>query len=140
VSTEGSFIILGDRGGKWQKAESNIGVNTGNVGIGAAGGVDIEVINNKMYSTAIKDLSNVAFYSYRYEGEEPCSKHIFSGNIAHWLCYREDRGCPTPRLNKARAMTSSGDPDYCGLTNAQINHSTRVAEDTNMGPEIWNQW
>ena len=141
VSKYGSFIILGDRGGVWQKAESNIGVNTGNVGIGAAGGEGIQVNTNKMFSIAIENLSNVAFYSYRYQGNEPCGNHSFSGNVAHWRCHRPDLNCTVSgTLNKATAPEFNSSPIYCGLTDSLINHQTRVAEDTSMGPEIWNEW
>ena len=145
VSQSGSFIILGDRGGQWQKAEQNIGVNTGNVGIGAAGGVDIEVINNKMYSQPIHELSNVAFYSYRYQGNEPCSDHVFSGNSANWTCYIDrvvdgTLQCGNPILNKATAMNSDQHDDYCGLTDSDINHQTRVAFDGDIDEDIWNDW
>jgi len=141
VSKYGSFIILGDRGGVWQKAESNIGVNTGNVGIGAAGGEDIQVNTNKMLSIPIENLSNVAFYSYRYQGNEPCGNHSFSGNVAHWRCHRPDLNCTVSgTLNRATAPEFDSSPIYCGLTDSDINHLTRVAEDTSMGPEIWNEW
>ncbi|WP_234568082.1 hypothetical protein [Rhodohalobacter sp. 614A] len=141
VSDTGSFIILGDDGGEYQEAEDNIGVNPGNAGIGAAGGEYISVSDNKMFSDPIEDISNVAFYSYRVLGSDPCSNHEFDGNVAHWYCYRGDcGGDPTPVLNKAHAPTSSGSSIYCGLTLSQIRHNSRVLEDTGMDEDIWDEW
>lgn len=125
-SYSGSFTILGDAGGKNQKAEGNIGVSPGQVGIGAAGGEHINVGNNKMYSTQWTH-SNVAFYSE--ERSSPCNNHIFPTtpvpNKANW---KKHDGT----LNRA---WSDGN---CGITNTQIRNN--VNEDTSMGPEIWNEW
>lgn len=141
VSDTGSFIILGDDGGEYQEAEDNIGVNPGNAGIGAAGGEYISVNDNKMFSEPIEDISNVAFYSYRVLGSDPSSNHAFSGNVAHWYCYRGDcGGSPTPVLNKAYAPSSSGSSIYCGLTLSQITHNSRVLQDTNMDEDVWDEW
>jgi hypothetical protein len=134
VSAYGSFIILGDLGGRYQIASNNIGVTTGNAGIGAAGGRDIEVNNNKVYS-ASNSISNVAFYSRLIPNPQgaACGNHSFSGNVANW---RHKDGF----LNKADAPIDSSDSDYCGLTNSQIRQTSRVDQDTGMGSEIWNEW
>lgn len=134
VDSNGSFIILGDEGGKFQKAEDNIGVTTGNVGIGAAGGIDIEVKNNIMYSPQTT-ISNVAFYSNKYPENHPaqCGGHIFAGNIANW---KNSSG----NYNKAHAPSSDQHIAYCGLTNTQIRADSRVFENRSINSDIWDQW
>ncbi|TVR17161.1 MAG: hypothetical protein EA391_05560 [Balneolaceae bacterium] len=122
-SDSGSFIMLADATGSFQEAIGNIGVNPGQVGIGIAGGEDIRVENNKMFSVGWAE-SNVAYYSAEYSS--PCGNHQFTPgtNVAHW---RNANGT----LNRA---WSDG---RCGLTNAEIR--ALVREDLNMGEEIWEQ-
>jgi len=123
-SKTGSFIMLGDSGGSHQLASGNIGVNPGQVGIGIAGGSHINVENNKMYSEAWEG-SNVAFYSALYS--EECENHQMagSGNIAHWR-------------NSSGQLNRSWTDGKCGISIGQIR--SRVQEDRNLGPEIWDEW
>ena len=81
--TTGSFIMLGDEGGKYQLAEENIGVNPGQVGIGIAGGESITVKGNIMFSDE-SDFSNVAFYSADYSTPNPCFDHTITSNRSYW--------------------------------------------------------
>ena len=88
VSGAGSFIMLGDRSGRYQRAQGNIGVSPGQVGIGIAGGQQIEVLDNRMYSDSWFN-SNVAFYSAQFGSPKPgmptsCSHHTVIGNSATW--------------------------------------------------------
>jgi len=143
ISLSGSFIILGDHGGSYQVAEGNIGVNPGNVGVGAAGGHNIHIIDNRMYSDPIKDISNVAFYSFLTPigTEISCSNHISSGNRAYWFCF--SNACDaneTALLNKAYSPDSETMVDYCGLLNIEINANESVFEDSLMTADIWNQF
>jgi hypothetical protein len=125
-SDSGSFIILADSTGTYQKAIGNIGVSPGQVGIGVASGEYILVEGNKMFSDNWVH-SNVAYYSIDFHS--PCDYHEFPAspnpNIANW---RDSIGV----LNRA---TSNG---KCGISNTDIR--TNVEEDTTMGPEIWNLW
>lgn len=82
-SKYGSFIMLGDAGGKHQVAEENVGVTPGQVGIGIAGGEDIKVNNNVLYSDEWQD-SNIALYSADYSEPEPCDGHVISNNRSLW--------------------------------------------------------
>jgi len=75
--------MLGDDGGKYQIAEENIGVNPGQVGIGIAGGENISVKGNIMFSDE-SDFSNVAFYSADYSTPNPCLNHTISSNRSYW--------------------------------------------------------
>lgn len=143
VSPSGSFIILGDHGGSYQIAEENIGVNPGNVGVGAAGGHHIHMIGNKMYSGPIKDISNVAFYSFLGSSNPliSCSNHVSLDNRAHWFCFSD--ACKAKEagvLNKAHSPGLETLPIYCGLTNFQINADASVLEDRSLGPQIWDDF
>jgi hypothetical protein len=125
-SNSGSFIILADSTGTYQKAIGNIGVSPGQVGVGVASGEHILVEGNKMFSDNWMH-SNVAYYSIDFHS--PCDHHEFPAspnpNIANW---RDSIGV----LNRA---ASNG---KCGISNTDIR--TNVEEDTTMGPEIWNLW
>ncbi|NBC03935.1 MAG: hypothetical protein GVY20_09560 [Bacteroidetes bacterium] len=82
-SKYGSFIMLGDAGGKHQLAYGNVGVTPGQVGIGIAGGEDIKVDSNILYSDEWRD-SNIALYSADYSEPEPCNNHIITNNRSLW--------------------------------------------------------
>jgi len=133
-SDSGSFIMLGDGGGKYQEAKDNIGVNPGQVGIGASGGEHIKVTNNIMFGENWVE-SNVAYYSANYSGlpDYTCNDHIFPGpgistpNKANWT---NSNG----QLERAHA-TGNG---QCGITNAAIQDS--IIYDSNIKASIWNTW
>jgi len=133
-SDSGSFIMLGDGGGKYQEAKDNIGVNPGQVGIGASGGEHIKVTNNIMFGENWVE-SNVAYYSANYSGlpDYTCNDHIFPGpdistpNKANWT---NSNG----QLERAHA-TGNG---QCGITNAAIQDS--IIYDSNIKASIWNSW
>lgn len=136
LSGSGSFIMLGDGGGRFQEAVGNIGINPGQVGIGIAGGHHIKVEANKMYSTAW-DSSNVAFYSADYSPGS-CGTHIFPGsnsstpNRASWIC-GDKYNCNPPAMN--HAWTDGA----CDITNPQITDS--VVVDRSLNPvSLWNEW
>ena len=143
VSSSGSFIILGDHGGSYQIAEENIGVNPGNVGIGAAGGHHIHIVGNKMYSDPVKGISNVAFYSFltTSEAEFSCGDHISYGNRAYWFCFSEAcEAKETAKLNKAYSPDLKSMIAYCGLTNLKINADKSVLEDPSLNTDIWDDF
>ncbi len=79
----GSFIMLGDGGGRHQVAEGNVGVTPGQVGIGIAGGEDITVRGNILYSDEWEG-SNVAFYSAYRSKPAPCTDHVIKDNLSLW--------------------------------------------------------
>ncbi len=125
-SLSGSFIILADAGGRYQKAIGNIGVNPGQVGIGVAGGDYIKVAGNIMYSEPWFG-SNVAYYSMDFE--MPCSNHIFPGraaanpNIANWA---------SASGNQNRSWSTG----LCGISHHALRDS--IVENSDIGPDIWN--
>jgi len=143
VSKTGSFIILGDHGGGYQVAEDNIGVSPGNVGIGAAGGHNIHIMNNVMYSEPIKGISNVAYYSYMEPPDQniSCNNHVSEGNRAYWFCFSAACGSEnTALLNKAYSPTFKSFADYCGLVNEEINADESVLEDPTLTEDIWHNF
>jgi len=143
VSPSGSFIILGDHGGSYQIAEKNIGVNPGNVGVGAAGGHHIQMVGNKMYSDPVRDISNVAFYSFlgALDSHVTCGNHVSRGNRAYWFCLSDAcEAKETALLNKAFSPDLDILPVYCGLTNLQINADPSVLEDPSLDHNIWDDF
>jgi hypothetical protein len=131
-SSSGSFIILGDGGGQYQEATGNIGVNPGQVGIGAAGGKFIKVKENLMFSEKWGE-SNVAYYSANYS-ELPnnnCDHHIFLGpnnytpNKSNWK-------------NKNGTLNNAFSDENCGISKTAIKDS--VVYDSIIDASIWNNW
>jgi hypothetical protein len=129
LSPSGSFIILGDFGGKHQEAIGNIGVNPGQVGIGVASGDHILVQNNRMFSTLIEGISNVAYYSWRTPSHAPpCSDHKFVNNKSNWICGRSNV-CRYGDLN--RGWTNGS----CGLSIEELLENT--FDDVTITADIW---
>lgn len=136
LSGSGSFIMLGDEGGSYQEAVGNIGVNPGQVGIGIAGGENIKVEANAMYSVPW-DSSNVAYYSALYSPS--CGNHQFPGtddgaepNRANWMCGDEFNCHNPPTMNYAWT------DGRCGINLDEIRKNVHV--DRSMGPEVWDEW
>jgi len=61
-SPTGGGILLGDGGGSYQVAQSNILVSPGSFGIGIAGGTGIKVISNSIYGYATMFNAAGIFY------------------------------------------------------------------------------
>lgn len=136
LSGSGSFIMLGDAGGSYQEAIGNIGVNPGQVGIGVAGGDNIKVEANAMYSVPW-DSSNVAYYSALYSPS--CGNHQFPNaedgaepNRANWICGDEFNCNNPPRMNYAWT------DGRCDIDLDEIRNNVLV--DKSMGPDIWDEW
>ena len=102
TSTSGSGIMTGDGGGSYQKVTGNILVNTGNVGIGCAGGSNITVSNNEVYS-ASNPVSNVGIYVNNYSGAA-CSLITVNGNKVTWI-------------NKSGQNNPAWNSNTCGTVN-----------------------
>jgi parallel beta-helix repeat protein len=80
-SGSGSGIMLGDGGGSNQIAQGNRLVNPGQVGIGVAGGYNMKVLNNLIYSSA-QPWSNVGIYSWELSS---CGSVEIAGNQVDWV-------------------------------------------------------
>lgn len=136
LSGSGSFIMLGDAGGSYQEAVGNIGVNPGQVGIGIAGGENIKMEANAMYSAAW-DSSNVAYYSALYSPS--CGNHQFPNaedgaqpNRAHWICGDKFNCHNPPTMNYAWT------DGQCGIDLDEIRNNIQV--DRSMKSDVWNEW
>ena len=81
-STTGSGITLGDGGGSNQCAEQNIVINSGNMGMQVAGGTNIQILNNKIYSSPFA-WSHQGLGCGNYSGL-PSSNITISGNQVKW--------------------------------------------------------
>ncbi|MGZ3891750.1 MAG: hypothetical protein ACXVI9_14685, partial [Mucilaginibacter sp.] len=83
-SVTGSGITVGDQGGAYELVQNNICVNTGNIGIQVAGGTNITVINNTIYSRAFP-WSHLGLGCGNYSGL-PISDITMAGNKIRWTC------------------------------------------------------
>lgn len=81
-SKNGGGILLGDNGGAYIIAKNNILVNPGNYGMAIAGGTNMQIINNKIYSSQT-EISNVGIYIWN-QSNSGCSLNTISGNQVTW--------------------------------------------------------
>lgn len=81
-SKSGSGIMTGDSGGCYIRVKDNVLINPGNVGIGIAGGTNIEVLHNTVYSEQT-DVSNVGIYVWNVASPE-CHSHTVRDNMVKW--------------------------------------------------------
>jgi hypothetical protein len=82
----GAGITAGDGGGSYQKIENNIVVNSGSGGIQVAGGTDIQIINNIIYSKSLP-WSSFGLASSNYSGK-PSANNTVSYNKVNWIAGR----------------------------------------------------
>ena len=83
-STTGSGITVGDQGGSYETITGNTVVNTGNIGMQVAGGTNIIMSNNVIYSTATS-ISHLGLGYGNYSGV--ASNNItMTGNKIKWMC------------------------------------------------------
>lgn len=83
-SASGSGIMLGDNGGSGHVCADNVLINPGQVGIGVAGGSNIQVLRNRVYSSA-RPNSNVGLYVHNYAAPAAMSAITVQDNEVHWL-------------------------------------------------------
>jgi hypothetical protein len=81
-STSGSGIMLGDTGGSYELAQNNTLVDPGQVGMAIAGGTNMSVINNSIYSKQ-QSFTNVGLYYWNQSGQAS-SNITMSGNQVNW--------------------------------------------------------
>jgi len=91
-SETGSGITIGDKGGSNQLAENNVLVNTGYIGMQVAGGTNIKIINNTIYSRAFP-WSHLGLGYGNYSGQ-PSNNVTITGNKVNWTS-----GWPRDQLN-----------------------------------------
>lgn len=66
-SKSGGGIMLGDNGGSYQVAESNILVNPGQYGMAVSGGTHMQITGNEIYGKA-QSFTNVGLYYWNQSG------------------------------------------------------------------------
>jgi len=82
-STTGGGIMLGDAGGAYITAESNILVNPGQYGIAISSGTNIKVISNKIYGKQ-QIFTNIGLYVWN-QYTVGCSLNTVSSNQVKWF-------------------------------------------------------
>jgi len=82
-SNSGGGIIAGDHGGSWVIIENNSLLNPGQYGMAVAGGSNIQILYNKIFSKQFA-WSNNPLYVWSQEGGDPCSNITVKGNRATW--------------------------------------------------------
>jgi hypothetical protein len=83
-SNIGSGIVVGDSSGAYVLITNNILVNPGQVGIGIAGGHDIQALNNLIYARQ-QSFTNVGAYVWNWNNYDPnCYSHTVQGNRVNW--------------------------------------------------------
>lgn len=81
-SSSGSGIMVGDNGGSFTEVVENLLIEPGQVGIGVAGGHDITVRDNVVYSAA-RQWTNVGIYVWdQYDSD--CSGIEVRGNLVEF--------------------------------------------------------
>lgn len=114
-SDTGSGIMLGDGGGAYQVAEGNNLVDPGQVGIGVAGGDNIRVLDNVVYSEA-QPWSNVGVYTWDFG--DGCGAVEISGNSIDWT-------------SSSGVSNGYWDGGGCDVTEYDNNWNATL------GPDIW---
>lgn len=85
-SSSGGGIMTGDNGGSWQIVENNVLLNPGQYGIAAAGGFNIQLVNNKIWAKQ-QPFSNNPLYVWGQAGAGGGNITV-KGNMGKWI----DRG------------------------------------------------
>jgi len=115
-SVSGSGIMSGDNGGSNQLIENNLLLNTGNAGIGVAGGDNIRVLNNKIYSIQTS-VSNNPLYVWAQAGAS-CSNITVTGNKVNWT---NKEGQKNNGWNAGNCGSSYNPANNGSLTLAELN-------------------
>lgn len=91
ASNTGSGIMLGDYGGTNLVAQSNILLDTGHQGIGCAGGSNISIINNQMYSQK-NAVSTTGLCVFAYKNTPP-DHVVVENNKVGWINKNGHESC-----------------------------------------------
>ncbi|MEM9418861.1 MAG: right-handed parallel beta-helix repeat-containing protein [Planctomycetota bacterium] len=83
-SESGSGIMLGDGGGQHQVCFNNTLINPGQVGIGVAGGGDIQVLNNTIVGGR-SNVANVGLYTWHQYAEANVGPVLVADNRVQWI-------------------------------------------------------
>jgi len=100
-SLSGGGIMLGDGGGAYQVARSNVLSDPGQYGIGIAGGHDIEASGNMVYARQ-QPFTNVGVYVWNQDAASSCYNPRAGGNLVDWTAAS---GARTPASNAGNCGT-----------------------------------
>ncbi len=98
-SLSGGGIMAGDNGGSYIVVKNNILVNPGQYGIAIAGGNNIQILGNIIYSKQ-QQFTNVGLYIWN-QYKTACALNTISGNKINWV-------------NKAGEPADMWDGSNCG--------------------------
>ncbi|MGH9630264.1 MAG: NPCBM/NEW2 domain-containing protein, partial [Bryobacteraceae bacterium] len=116
-SPSGGGILLGDGGGSNQIAKDNILVDPGQYGVAAAGGNNLQLVNNSVYGKR-QSFTNVGLYVWNQYGGS-CYGITAQGNSVRWT-------------NKDGVTNPSFNGGNCGSINGWSNNFWNAS----IGPEI----
>lgn len=119
-STSGGGIIAGDYGGGYVLMENNTLLNPGQYGMSIAGGHDIKIINNKIYSKQFP-WSNNPLYVWAQQGAA-CSNNYVSGNYVYWI---DKTGSANNGWDAGNCPGTVYDPNK-SITEAELNVPTHL--------------
>lgn len=83
TSTSGGGIIAGDNGGDNVVLQNNTLMTPGNYGMAIAGGTNMKILNNKIYSER-NPVSNNPLYVWAQSGVS-CTNVTVTGNRVYWI-------------------------------------------------------
>jgi parallel beta-helix repeat protein len=102
--TTGGGILLGDGGGSYETAQSNIMVDAGQYGIAIAGGSNNSLLNNQIYARQ-QSWTNVGIYVSRTDASS-CSNNTVEGNAVN---FTHKDGTPAPDWLDATTCSATSD-------------------------------
>ena len=120
-SKSGGGIMLGDNGGSYIIAKDNILVNPGQYGMAIAGGTNIQIVNNKIYSKR-QYFTNVGLYVWN-QSPPTCALNTVSGNMVNWI-------------NAAGEANNSWNNGNCGMVNGWNTNILKARIDSTILPRI----
>jgi len=121
-SNSGGGIIAGDNGGGWTIIENNTLFNPGQYGSAIAGGHDIKILNNKIYSKQTS-CSNNPLYVWK-QSDPACTNHTVTGNFVTWI---DKNGAVNNGWNSGTCTNTTYNPnDNKPITEAEMGVPTHL--------------
>lgn len=105
-SPSGGGIIAGDFGSEYVVVRDNILVHPGQYGIAIAGGHDLRLLRNRVYSATVFPWSNIGAYVWAQDASA-CYGHEVRGNHVFYL----GNVGPNPYWNAGNCGTVAGEAD-----------------------------
>lgn len=105
TSTSGGGILIGDYGGSNITAQNNTLLTPGQYGMAVAGGTNMQMLNNKIYSDR-NVVSNNPLYVWAQQGAT-CGNVIVRGNRVYWI---DKGGSPNNGWNAGNCTNTIFEP------------------------------